>query len=143
MQAIIDDGNEEKEDEVAEIAQDLGSISRMQPVGSTRVYTSTHMGQDARGSAAAGSAQRWDRHPIARGEFIIKDFGQLDINSKRPQQGEFIRALCWVNVDAFYHVDPENPPTVPNTEMRILTSTEEPAVSMKQQRCTPLEREHS
>ena len=83
---------------------------------------------------------RWEKYSTERRTFILEDIDKLDICPDRPQQKEFVRALCWANVDAFYHSDPDNPPTIPNTKMRILTETEVPTVSRRQQQFTSLER---
>ena len=136
LQAIIDDWNSAVEDDIIGIengTHNLHGVVRPE-------YIPEDVWAKIPEEQLVAVQSRWERYSLERREFIQGDIDKMDICPDRPQQKEYVRALCWANVDAFYHSDPDNPPTIPNTRMRILTETEVPTVSRRQQQFTLLER---
>ena len=72
--------------------------------------------------------------------FIIEDTDKIDICLARLHQEEYARTICWANVDAFYHPDPDSQPAISNANIKILTDTEQSTVSKRQQQFTSLVR---
>jgi hypothetical protein len=67
--------------------------------------------------------ERWGRFSPERLKAILAMvFDQISIYDGTPErleQREFIRAQVLANLDAYYHPDPDSPPTLPGTEMEI------------------------
>ena len=85
-------------------------------------------------------ASRWAKYPLERRQTIIHDIDKIDICAERPKQRPYIRGLVWANIDAYYHVEEEDPPTIPDVEMRIFTNTDQPTISRRNQHFSPIER---
>jgi len=139
LQAVIDDWNSEIQDSIEGMSEVTHRAGEQNTIERPK-YIPQDIWEKIPANQLEKVHQRWERYSDERREFILKDIVKLDVCKERPLQSEYIKALCWANIDAFYHIDAENPPTVPNTMMRIITYSERPTVSRRQQQFTPLEK---
>ena len=136
QQMIIDEWNAEVDDNVTGLEDYLkldASIERP-------VYIPDDVWKYISHTQRPHVAERWGRYPEERRAVIIDDIDKIDICTDRPRQRPYIRAIVWANVDAYYHIDDEDPPTIPGVEMRIFTTTEQPIVSRRNQYFSPMEK---
>ena len=135
MQAIIDDWNAAVEDDIT------GVLLAHEDVHIQPVYKPLDVAMEAHtGRTITTTRARWERYTTERKLFIIEDMDKMNICLTGPHQKEYVCPICWTNVNAFYHPDPNSLPVIPNTNMKILTDMEQPTVRKRQQQFTSLER---
>ena len=65
--------------------------------------------------------------------------GAFELYEGRPVTNPYCVAMLFAHINAIFHVDEEKPPPLKGYEMHILTTTDKPQATSKQQRFAPIE----
>ena len=90
-------------------------------------------------------AARWAAYPEARLREILTLLsadGAYEIYSGRPNTNPYCVAMLYAHIDGIFHVDELHPPFVSGYEMHILTTTDMPQATQKQQVFPPIAQAH-
>ena len=137
-QVIIDEWNTATDDNIDGLGEEYTGNLKYSHIDKPS-YIPLEVWEAIEGEQKPYVAERWDRYPEERRKFILQDIEKIDICGDRPRQHRFVRAMVYANIDAFYHVDDNDAPLIPNLEMRIITKSDEPIVSRRNQRFSPVE----
>jgi hypothetical protein len=77
---------------------------------------------------------RYAKFPAPRLAEITDKLKTADVCLVRPNQKPYIEAQNYANIDAFFHVDEENPPLIKGFEFRIITEPGKKAIGRRNKR---------